>query len=638
MPDAPPTLSYSDILPLTEAVLAKGGQKFADHLAAQYLQNGYSHQQLVEVARLIIELEATDFTDDSWLTKDRFARIDDAASPVISVLYALIRARTYKRVGKSDLAISALNQCADLLQEVDRHLAMGVAWMLGICYQDVGMMNEALSSYTTAHKIAVELARLVDQANLWSDMAGLYLEYGDPVKALAGYVDAHEILVRAGDARGADVLLINVATATQRLGRHQEAIDIYQEILDRGHLADDDGRTMAVLLNKAIAHRTLDEFDAAGSIYDSLLNLVSDQLPSRRKARILVGSAIVQIHLGNHGEALELLSSARDIYKSIGATSEAYDVDGSISETLWNMGNRSEAIDRLRQAFAEMKKSSFTRVTLSLGKSLHEQLTQVGEYQEAYHVLLDCSEFKESVYSKETERAQELTRIQTALSSEREAFRLREEERRRILHNVLPQHIADRLLSGEKRIAERLPTVGIMFADIVGFTEFAANLQPDVVLLGLEALFQTIDRIVENHRCQRVKTIGDAYMASSGTTTDELEDHAVRLARCALEIINIEHAPESEFKLRIGLHLGPVVAGVMQGLILAYDMWGDTVNVAARLEASSHPGRIHISKQMADALQQSSAADEFAITLRGDTALKGLGMVQTYWLTSADRT
>jgi class 3 adenylate cyclase len=190
-------------------------------------------------------------------------------------------------------------------------------------------------------------------------------------------------------------------------------------------------------------------------------------------------------------------------------------------------------------------------------------------------------------------------------------------------------------MGGETRIAERLPSVCILFADIVGFTEYAANLQPDVVLERLEVLFQQIDRIVERHGCKRVKTIGDSYMASSGSTAEETDEHAVRMARAALEIVDIARSSSTQFSLRIGVHIGPVVAGVMQGMLLAYDMWGDTVNVAARLETSSSPGRIHISKPMADALLQSAAASEFSIVLRGDTELKGRGVVQTFWLGAA---
>lgn len=624
-----------DVRSLTEAVLARGGQSAAERLAGVDLRGGAVHPDLAELAHLIIELEARNYLDDSCLSDGRVSRIDRGESTTITVLCALVKWRILTTVGKSDQAISVLHQCTGLLQHVDRHMSMAVNWSLGMCYQNIGMMVEALASYKVAYEIAVELELPIDRANLQSEMAGLYLEHGDPIKALAGYVGAYEILVRTGDTRGADVLLVNVATATQRLGRQQEAIDIYQEIIGRGLLADDEGRSISILLNKALAHRTLEQFDAAEDVYNDLLRKISNKLPSRRLCRVLTGSAAVKIHQGNHDEALNLLNSARRHYISIGAIAEAHDVDGMISEVLWDCGERMKSVDILQHAFDQMKDSSFTRVTLSVGRSLHERLNQLAKYQEAYRVLLDCNELKDAVYNNEKERAQELSRVRSALTSEREALKMREEERRRILHSVLPPFIADRLLAGETRIAERLPAVGILFADIVGFTEFAASLQPDAVLHELEALFQSIDQIVERHECQRVKTIGDSYMASSGILSSDTVDHAVRLARCALEIVDLKNASAGQFSLRVGLHVGPVVAGVMQGMLIAYDLWGDAVNVAARLETTSSPGRIHISESMAEALLQSSASSEFSVTLRGDTVLKGKGVVQTYWLESA---
>ncbi len=206
-----------------------------------------------------------------------------------------------------------------------------------------------------------------------------------------------------------------------------------------------------------------------------------------------------------------------------------------------------------------------------------------------------------------------------------------EEERARseqLLLNVLPQRIVDRLAAGEKLIADRHASVSVLFGDVVGFTEISARLAPSVLIEELNELFSGFDAICEQTGVEKIKTVGDAYLVIGGL--DGRTDHAVAVAETALRMIEQIEARSgngTDWRIRIGLHGGPAVAGVIGTTKFAYDVWGDTVNVAARLEAASEPNRIHVSGVLAEELE-----DRFRLTPRGPVELKGKGRVETCYL------
>ena len=195
----------------------------------------------------------------------------------------------------------------------------------------------------------------------------------------------------------------------------------------------------------------------------------------------------------------------------------------------------------------------------------------------------------------------------------------------RLLLNVLPQRIIDRLSAGETLIADRHESVSVLFSDVVGFTGISSRLAPADLIEQLNVLFSGFDEICERTGVEKIKTVGDAYLVIGGL--DGRPDHATAIAETALQMIEQIDARGSEWQVRIGLHGGPAVAGVIGTTKFAYDVWGDTVNVAARLEATSEPNRIHVSGTLAAELE-----DRYRLTSRGAVELKGKGSVETCFL------
>jgi len=231
----------------------------------------------------------------------------------------------------------------------------------------------------------------------------------------------------------------------------------------------------------------------------------------------------------------------------------------------------------------------------------------------------------------EKKRLRDLDRLRFAqLQAEKELVELEKEKSEKLLLNILPGAIAGRLKSGEKTIANGHATVSVMFADLCGFTALSRKTNPAQLVEMLNGIFTAFDLIVEKHGVEKIKTIGDCYMMVGGLPTHR-DDHAQVVADVALEMLmaldRLNQINGTDLKMRVGIHTGPVVAGVIGKIKFTYDLWGDTVNVASRMESSGLPGMVHLSEQTQEALK-----GKFMLEERGFVECKGLGQVKTFFL------
>jgi guanylate cyclase len=210
------------------------------------------------------------------------------------------------------------------------------------------------------------------------------------------------------------------------------------------------------------------------------------------------------------------------------------------------------------------------------------------------------------------------------------ALRAEQEKAEALLVNVLPSSIAERLKGATHSIADQFESASILFADVVDFTPLALRLAPDEVVGVLDRLFSGFDTLVERHGLEKIKTIGDCYMAASGVP-DPTPDHARRAAILALDMRDAVSTSEIDgrqgLELRIGINSGPVVAGVIGTKRFLYDLWGDAVNVASRMETNGTPGEIQITRATYELLK-----DEFVCRRRGTVQVKGKGDMETWYL------
>jgi len=202
-------------------------------------------------------------------------------------------------------------------------------------------------------------------------------------------------------------------------------------------------------------------------------------------------------------------------------------------------------------------------------------------------------------------------------------------ENERLLLNVLPASIANKLKQQVGIIADRFDDVSVLFADIVEFTPLSARLSPTELIESLNRVFSRFDELADHHKLEKIKTIGDGYMVAGGLI-EQNADHLAAMATMALAMHENVRKLNSEFgglSLRIGLQVGSVIAGVIGIRKFIYDVWGDTVNTASRLESHGAPGRTHVSEMVFERLQ-----GRFAFEARGTIELKGRGPMNTYFL------
>jgi adenylate cyclase len=200
-----------------------------------------------------------------------------------------------------------------------------------------------------------------------------------------------------------------------------------------------------------------------------------------------------------------------------------------------------------------------------------------------------------------------------------------------LVETILPPPIADRLIYGnEQRIADRVENLSVLFADLVGFTRAAHELSPEVVVDYLDDLVREFDALCVQHRIEKIKTIGDSYMAVGGLHGASMRE-AVSIGRLALAMLDNQAARsplgDSRLQLRIGIHIGRATAGIIGDTRFSYDVWGDAVNVASRMESYGTPGRIHVSEAY-----WSAARNDFYFDECGEIDMKGIGRARTYFL------
>jgi class 3 adenylate cyclase len=204
------------------------------------------------------------------------------------------------------------------------------------------------------------------------------------------------------------------------------------------------------------------------------------------------------------------------------------------------------------------------------------------------------------------------------------------EKYERLLLNILPPEIVGRLSAGETVIADRYEEVSVLFSDLVGFTALSGQLPPSQVVDYLNQIFTAFDELAQENGVEKIKMIGDAYMVVAGVPLAR-PDHVEAITRMARQMFEalerINDGAVSPCSMRIGIHSGPVVAGVIGSHKFVYDVWGDTVNVASRLEGLSLPGRVQVSESTARRL-----GELYHLERRGELEVKGKGRMQTYFL------
>lgn len=494
---------------------------------------------------------------------------------------------------------------------------------LGLIYRSVGNLDQAFEYYLDAYK-ALSEATGVDENEeemrvdglAWClyGMAGVQEALHDHDRALDYYRQCFAVFEEMGLAAGKARALTGIGNVFKIQGEYEKALEQFHQSLE----IDKDSETFSGLA------RTLTEIgdclEAQGDS-DQALDYNNRALELREQAgfrdaaltnRINLGRIL--LHRGVLDEALDMLTRARDEAQELKVKPKLYVTYQLLSQIQEQQGDFQGALENF-QAFHRLEREVYSDESSSRIKNL-----QVANQVEASEREAEIQRL----------RNVELARLNEQLQHRNEEIRQEKEHSDRLLHNILPAKIVEELRLSGKTQPETFDHVTVFFSDFVGFTKRSADLDPARLIQELNEIFTYFDEITESRGCERIKTIGDAYLAVCGMPQPD-EKHAhnvVELAREAVAYLESRNRrSDIEWPIRIGIHSGSVVGGVVGVKKYIYDVFGDTINTASRMESHSAPMRINVSESTYQLVK-----DEFRFEPRERVEVKGKGEVSMYFL------
>jgi adenylate cyclase len=479
---------------------------------------------------------------------------------------------------------------------------------LAILYHEKGKLNEALEYYTKAMKGFEQIGSEKEIARNAGNIGTLYHDLNDNTRALEYYYKALAINERLGIKKEIAINFLNIGTAYAVAGNYDKAIEYALKCLKTSEELKDKN-TMAGSM------ACIGEYYLAIVSDNAQIMKYGSKLVPKGKAAILARSiwylnnsvAIFRnINSKNAIEVYDYLSTVYELAGNYKQASAAYRQSVALKDSIFSKEN-TETIAKLEAQSEYEKKSLADSLSFAQARKLTMLKLQRQKnftYAGAIAVLVLLA-FSYSIY-KERKKSD------------------------RLLLNILPSEIANELKQKGSSEARYFDDVTILFTDFVNFTGASEKMDSRALINELNTCFKKFDDIIGKHNIEKIKTIGDAYLAVCGLPAPD-ESHAEKVVRAACEIRDYmlhrrKEVGDKTFEIRIGVHSGSVVAGIVGVKKFAYDIWGDTVNTAARMEQSSLPGKVNISQSTYELV-----SDKFYCKYRGEIDAKNKGMMKMYF-------
>ena len=588
--------------------------------------------------------------------------------------------RTFEQI-RTDVGVATeINDAATLmrlageLDELATPEAKTVAYgTRGVACYCTGDFPAALEHYNSALALYHELGNRSGVARVTGNIGNGYNITGNYPAALEHFNKALALFHELGDRRGVVISTGNIGNVYNNTGNYPAALEHFNRALALHHELGDPSGVAHVTGNIGNGYNTTGDFTAALEHYNSALALFHE-LGDRRGVAITTGNiGNVYNNTGDYPAALEHLNSALALFHELGDRRGVARVTGKILHALL----RADDIDGARRTLAALDElvvdnpvtaiecetdramifvldddlqAAHTSLTnaLELAKTHGLRAMQADVFKELRDLAQKRNDFAAYIeFNNEYTRINEETRgadakLKIAMQAKEREIAEKDKETAKhmaVLHSTLPKHIADRVARGEV-VNDHYDNAAVLFLDIVGFTTISDRIPAGHVVHLLDQIFTALDVLCDRHDVTKIKTIGDSYMAVGFENNT-----AERMAQCALDMITtlddmvITMPPAlgdtswtndvGDIRVRIGLHVGPVTAGVIGTQRMQYDVWGDTVNIASRMESTSEAGRVQVSHAFVDAI---GLEQDTRFVERGEIDIKGKGLMTTYWL------
>ena len=599
----------------------------------------------------------------------------------------LLKIATAYRGTDPQLAIPYTDQAKELSSQLNYRSGLALAYKFaGLAYYDQSKYVEAIENWNHALKVFEGAGDKSGVSNMQNNIGVVYKDQGLDEKALDFFFNSLKTAEEAGDILRITTALNNVgAVYDHKKNTWEKAKAYYRRALDNSmQLGDNDligsnlGNIGEIYLKEKNADSALFYFKKQEQYYQGV-GVISYALNNIGKAHVL--NKDYAIALKYHQRAYDsaiAVNSALFLEQSLRGIAAVYDSTGNFQkaqESLTKAERLAKELNSLYdleeiykgQAFTYLKLSDFKNA--STYQSLLLAIKDSIYYREADNKL-QATEFNFNLQKKQSQiDLQEVSIARQKLA--RNAFiagfglilviamilyrnyrnkikinRLLDTQKAQIetlLSNILPTEVSRELQVTGEATPRYYESVTVLFTDFKGFTTIADSLSPQQVVAELSECFTTFDNITEKHGLEKIKTIGDAYMCAGGIPVVNTH-HPVSMVKAAIEIVhymrhkNLKRTMNGEvpWDIRIGIHTGPLVAGVVGRKKYAYDIWGSTVNIASRLESNGEPGQINVSAATYELIK-----DHFDCSYRGKVFAKNVGDIDMYfvketWIKAAD--
>lgn len=559
----------------------------------------------------------------------------------------------YQSQGDYLKALSNFTRSSKAFEELgDKESLSNLMNYIGTIYDYQSDFPMALLYYQKSLKIKEEIGDIKGINYTLNNIGGLYFQQGDFTKALEYYQRCLTQLKEIDERYGIAMILNNIGSCYQEQEDYQKALEYFQRSLKLNEELGNKQSMSLALRNTGTIYKNQNDFSKALEYYQRCLKIqeeIGDQSETGRTLHIL---GVLYHSDGQYEKSIRFCQQSLKIAQKLGSALHEKDACQCLYEAYKAIGKGNEAIkymDLLRMAedslhaeetVKKLQQMEFQNQVqadslIQVEKELKVEMAHQAEVRKknknknvaigvgAFFLLLSSGFYGRWRYVKKSKAIIE-----------------KEKDRSdNLLLNILPSEIAEELKTYGKADARDFDNVSILFTDFKGFTQVSEKLTAKELIEEINICFKAFDHICEAHGVEKIKTIGDAYMAAGGLPIPS-EDSIKNTVLAALEmqafianrIIEKDKLNEMSFKMRLGIHTGPVVAGIVGVKKFQYDIWGDTVNTAARMESSGEIGKVNISEDTYAALKDDP---EFTFESRGKIQAKGKGEIEMYFVSKA---
>ncbi len=538
----------------------------------------------------------------------------------------------------------------------------------GVVNSNIGEFGKAQEHYDKALELFDQAQYERGTAFTHNNRGATFEELGSFEKALEEYLLALAVYEAENMIDEQLVTYNNMGSVNFKLGNLQGALEYYEQALEISQSLNKQVQTANILMNIGVVYNRQDLIDQALVFYDEAYDIALATEATGLQSELLFNRASIYEQRDDFDAAFQNYGEALILFEELGDQKGVSSVFNNVGTAYARMGDYESAAREHENALQMAAGLNYPEVVLSAMGNLAQDYEALQQFDRAYYYMSLHNAYKDQLRDEDLERsfAESQTSYETGKKDQEieaqkvelnlQSLRLqlitfiliiiavglisvailsvwifRERQKSEgLLLNILPKKVASDLKKTGTTEPERFQNVTVYFSDIVGFTSTSKDMDVKFLISELNDMFTTFDNIMEKYGCERIKTIGDAYLAVCGMPV-AYEDHAERMLKASMELRNAleerNQTADQTWRIRIGLHSGTVVGGVVGLKKYIYDVFGDTINTASRMESNGAPMRINVSGDMQELLK-----DKYPFEERKPIEVKGKGKFPMYFL------